>query len=135
MTGRTIMRFFSTMNERRFSDAEKLLKSVRRSLKRAKPDVNSEWIEGYIHALNGMMTLLKSGEDPYSLIHSLDCKEKIEKYSGEISRHAENPIHTDFDRGFFSAWSDYMQYLRKRKPSRKAKQQRISQRPEDKPQE
>lgn len=127
------MRFFSLMRERKFSEAEKLLKNVERSLKRANPDVNSEWIEGYLHALNGMITLLRSGEDPYSLMHSLDCEEKIKKYDSEVARHAENPIHTDFDRGFFSAWSDYMQYLKRRKPSRKAKQQRISQRPEDKP--
>ena len=112
MKSRIVREFFKFMVARRFADAERTLERLKKRLKKTVSD--EEWRSGYLHALNGMLTALKSGEDSYSLIHNMNAEKKeLKRYKAEMKRHAENTIHSRFDRGFFSAWVDYVDFLLK----------------------
>ena len=55
---KTIQEFFPLLKKRRWAKAEKFLKLT------VKKIGEDEWIKGYIHALNGMITALKVTYSP-----------------------------------------------------------------------
>jgi hypothetical protein len=67
----------------------------------------SEWHKGYFNALEGMLIALRSNTR-YAYIKRIREKDQqsINKLRRAFSNQAEDPLQTDFDRGFFSAWSD-----------------------------
>jgi len=69
----------------------------------------TEWNRGYFQALNGILLTLKSN-DEYAFLPNLDLnnENELKKYRREFLKQSRNKIHADYDRGFFSAWADYM---------------------------
>jgi hypothetical protein len=55
----------------------------------------------------------KSNGDGYSFFSKLDLSDKatLHAYRREFLDHTRNGLHGDFDRGYFSAWSDCMRVL------------------------
>jgi hypothetical protein len=55
----------------------------------------------------------KNNGDAYALFSKLDLNDKVtlHEYKREFLNHTRNGLHGDFDRGYFSAWTDCMRIL------------------------
>jgi len=105
--------FFNLLIQRSFSSAEKELRKIKQ---RAEP---TQWYNGYINALEGMLTALKSDERKHAFINRIE-RSKINEHKKEFLSRSKKLLHTEFDRGFFTAWADYTRILGKlpeKKPS------------------
>jgi len=80
----------------------------------------NEWNRGYIQALEGMLSAQRSKEDSYAFLPNLEFNDKKElrKHRQEFLRYATDRLHADYDRGFFSAWAEYMRVLVRVRPRR-----------------
>ena len=98
-----VVRFFQLVQGRRFAEAERVLERIRK-----KTNV-TEWNSGYLHALDGILLAQKSS-DSYSFIKKVNFEDEkeLKKYRKDFLVDYKNKIHTDYDRGFFAAWADYM---------------------------
>ena len=98
-----VTKFVDLLNRRRFTKAEDVLEQIRQQTK------DTEWNNGYLNALNGAFLARKSN-DSYSFISNLNLKDKkeLKKYRKKFLKDFENQINSDYDRGFFAAWADYM---------------------------
>jgi len=105
-------RFFQLITERRFAEAERMLERLREKVEK------TEWNEGYLQALNGMLLAKKTNNDRYVFLSNVDFgnRKELQKYQQEFLEHAENRFHADYDRGFFSAWAEYTRVLLKIRP-------------------
>ena len=103
-----ISRLFQFLSNRQFAEAERVLKGIEAQM----PD--TEWSRGYLHALNGIIITYRS-DDRYAFLHNIDLKDKdeVKRNYREFMKHSRNRLHTDYDRGFFSAWADFMKVLMK----------------------
>ena len=98
-----VVRFFQLLKGRRFAEAERVLERVKQNTN------ETEWNKGYIHALDGVLLAQKSN-DSYAYIKNVNFEDEkdLKKSRKEFLKEYKNKIHTDFDRGFFAAWADYM---------------------------
>jgi hypothetical protein len=101
-----INRFFNHLNQRNFTEAE-------RQLERIKKRTNTDTKRGYLNALEGMLIALKSNDQRYAFISRIE-EEKISNFKKEFTKQSKDPFFTDFDKGFFTAWADYMKIIDKR---------------------
>ncbi len=99
-----VTRFFQLVTNRRFAEAERVLERIKLKVQ------ETEWNKGYFQALNGILLTQRSNEDQYAFLPNLDLnnENELKKYRREFLKQARNKIHADYDRGFFSAWADYM---------------------------
>jgi len=103
--------YFQLITKRSLTDAERILEDLKQ-----KPP-SSEWNKGYMSALDGMLIAARSNDDQYAFLSKINFDpQKIEELKNEFINHSKNQLHDDFDRGFFSAWADYMRLLTKWKP-------------------
>ena len=98
-----VVRFFQLLKGRRFAEAKRVLERIRQKTN------ETEWNSGYLHALDGILLATKSN-DSYAFIKSVnfEVEKDLKKNRKEFLKQYKNKINTDFDRGFFAAWSDYM---------------------------
>jgi hypothetical protein len=98
-----VVRFFQLLKGRRFAEGERVLERIRKKTN------ETEWNSGYLHALDGILLAQKSS-DSYSFIKNVNFENEKELKKGrkEFLKEYKNKIHTDFDRGYFAAWADYM---------------------------
>lgn len=103
-----VTRFFQLVTRRRFAEAERILERLKGKVSK------TEWNRGYLEALHGII-LARRSNDPYVFLSSLDFgdKDKLRNYRREFLKHSRNKLHSDYDRGFFSAWANYMRILSK----------------------
>jgi hypothetical protein len=73
----------------------------------------TEWNRGYFRALYGMMLARKGNGDGYAFFSKLDLTDKtaLHGYRREFMNHLQSKLHGEFDRGYFSAWTDCMRVL------------------------
>ena len=84
----------------------------KRSIKRIKEKkfYEAKFKEGYIHALEGILLSNRTG-DERELYNKLTFEApEIRKYKREFRDFTVNGLHSEFDKGFFSAWHDLMHY-------------------------
>ena len=98
-----VVRFFQLIRGRQFAKAERVLERIRQKTN------ETEWNSGYLHALDGILLAQKSS-DTYAFIKKVNFEneKELKKYRKEFLAEYKNKIHTDYDRGFFAAWADYM---------------------------
>jgi hypothetical protein len=98
-----VTRFFQLATRRRFAEAERVLERIKLKVQ------ETEWNRGYFEALNGILLTQKSN-DEYAFLSNLDLnnEDELKKHRREFLKQSRNKIHADYDRGFFSAWADYM---------------------------
>ncbi len=121
-----LTRFFQLVAERKFAEAERMLE---RSRKRAR---KNEWNKGYFQALSGILLAQRSNDDRYLFLPGINPtnEEELESYRRDFLEHTRNMTHADYDRGFFSAWSDYMKVLQKLSDDKKReKKKKIREKP------
>jgi hypothetical protein len=98
-----VIRFFQLLKGRKFAEAERVLDRIRKKTN------ETEWNSGYLHALEGVLLAQKSN-DSYALLTNINFNDEkdLKKSRKEFLKEYKNKIHSDFDRGFFAAWADYM---------------------------
>jgi hypothetical protein len=98
-----VVRFFKLLKGRKFAEAERVLERIRGKTN------ETEWNSGYLHALAGMLLAQKSN-DSFAFLTKVNFEnEKDLKKSRKLFlKEYKNKIHSDYDRGFFAAWADYM---------------------------
>jgi hypothetical protein len=105
-------KFFQAVIDRRIADAEKELDTVRTSLPA------TETGKGYLKALEGLLLTAKSNEDKYLYLSKVEKTTKNFKVlRREFGREAKNPLHGDFDRGYFEALESYVRKLERTGPT------------------
>lgn len=101
--------FFPLIEKKSWTKAENLLQQICTEKK------NTEWMNGYIHALEGMISALKGGQssqEPYIFnLKQSDYKrlQEVKKMFNEFSK--KSSYKRDFDAAYFQAWNDYTYYL------------------------
>ena len=112
-----VVRFFQLVKGRRFAEAERVLERMRQKTN------ETEWNSGYLHALDGILLAQKSS-DSYAFIKKVNFEDEneLKKFRKEFLKEYKNKIHTDYDRGFFAAWADYMLTSKKDLENTKPKQ-------------
>jgi hypothetical protein len=102
------IRFFSSIEMRKWSVATTYLERI----KEIGPD--KKWIKGYTHALAGMFVSLK-GEKTSTSSFILNAtnydNNKLKKEKKRFNKAIQKEMNTKFDRGYFKAWRNYINYL------------------------
>ncbi len=105
---RTIQKFFPLLKKRQWAKAEKFLKLA---VKKIEED---EWVKGYIHALNGMITALKisySPPQPYIVKLKEFSSTKLQEVKHTFNALSDTLDNKNtFDAAYFQAWEDFTQY-------------------------
>jgi len=104
-----VTRFFQLVAKRQFAEAERILERLKERIQKTR------WNKGYFRALQGILLAQKSNNDRYAFLSNMHptTKEELKNYRQDFIKHAKNSLHADYDRGFFSAWGDYMRVLSK----------------------
>jgi len=104
-----VTRFFQLVTGRQFAEAERILERLKQKIQM------SERNRGYFQALYGMLLAQRNNDDRYAFLSNLNINDKkgLQTYRREFLRQSESRLHADYDRGFFSAWADYMRILPK----------------------
>jgi len=102
-----VTRYFQLIVNRQFTESERELERLKQKMQK------TEWNRGYFRALYGMLLSRRNNTDDYAFFSKLDLsdKETLHAYRKEFLEHMRNGLHGDFDRGYFSAWSDCMRIL------------------------
>jgi len=102
-----VTQYFQLLVNRQFTEAERNLEQIKQKMQK------TDWNRGYFRALYGMYLSRKSTSDNYSLFSKLDFSDKValHAYRREFLEHTNNGLHGDFDKGYFSAWSECMRIL------------------------
>lgn len=102
-----VTRYFQLMVNRQFTEGERELERLKQKMQK------TDWNRGYFRALYGMYLSRRTGNDNYAFFSKLDITDKtqLHMYRREFFEHTKNGLHGDFDRGYFSAWSDCMRIL------------------------
>ena len=103
-----VTRYFQLIVARQFSEAERELERVKQKMQK------TDWNRGYFRALYGIYLARKnSATDDYAFLSKIDLSDKValHNYRKEFLEHMGNGLHGDFDRGYFSAWADFMRIL------------------------
>jgi hypothetical protein len=100
-----IIAFFKNVLERRFSEAEREIKKIR-----DKNLGNDDFMSGYLNALEGIVTSIRSG-DERDFINKLPQDDKsMRGYKRSFGEFLKGDTQDSFDKGYFSAWSDIIHY-------------------------
>lgn len=96
-------KYFRTIAERRIKDGEVEFDRVSLSLD------DSEWNKGYLKALEGLLITFRTNNSKllYLQRKELEDQKMRKKFKEELKKHSNNELHSDYDRGFFSALMDY----------------------------
>ena len=100
--------FFRLILERNLAAAERTLTEIRKTLK------DTTWEHGFLNALDGMLVAEKSGDTRYVYLSRLDLKnhKKVEEARRTFQMESKNLLEGEFDRGFFSAWSEFLRLVK-----------------------
>lgn len=101
------VRFFQLINSRQFTEAQRTLQRIKTEIQ------ENEWNHGYYRGLYGMLLAQKTNGNQYSFLSNINPNDKtaIKQHKNEFLRRVQGRFHDDFDRGFFSAWTDYTRLL------------------------
>lgn len=102
-----VTRFFQLVTDRRFAEADRTLQRIKIKTH------NTEWNTGYFTALQGIILAKKSNNDQYAFLSNMNSNEtkELQRHRREFLAQAKSKLQADYDRGFFSAWADYMRVL------------------------
>ena len=104
-------RYLKAVAERRLKDSEKELEHLKTTLG------NSEWNKGYLKALEGLLLTLRSNDSRYLYLQKVELEDKtVKRIREEFKRHSTNELHADYDRGYFTALTEYASVLEQTKP-------------------
>jgi hypothetical protein len=101
--------FFPLIENRSWTKAENMLQQIKQKR------ITNEWLMGYIHALNGMLSALKSGDssnEPYIFALKRSDYKKLQEVKKMFGEFSKKLVHVqDFDAAYFQAWNDFTYYV------------------------
>jgi len=102
-----VTRFFQLITNKKFTEAERELQRLKQKLE------ENEWNQGYFKALAGILLSARSNNDQYSFLSKMNSDDEkiLKEYRKEFRKQVNNRLREEYDRGFFSAWADYMRVL------------------------
>ena len=103
-------RFFQLVSERKFAEAERVLERIHARMKNSGKE---EFNKGYLDALNGIILSVRSSGGSYEFFSNLDLKDvsALKKHYEDFKRNARSRFHAEYDRGYFSALTDFMRVI------------------------
>jgi len=104
-TRKAVAEFIEYLLDRRFTDAERSLDTVKDC-----SFGDEEYKEGYVKAMEGLLLTVRSGDERDFLNKNDFTPETLKDYRKEFKDFASSSIRTSWDRGYFAAWADLMQY-------------------------
>jgi hypothetical protein len=104
-----VVRFFQLVTQKQLAEAERELQRIKEKIER------TEWNHGYFKALQGMLLSKRSNNDQNMFFATLDPNNKraLLDFRHEFQERMESRLYADYDRGYFSAWVDYVTVLKK----------------------
>jgi ATP/maltotriose-dependent transcriptional regulator MalT len=105
-------RLFQLVSERKFAEAERILERITARMKKTG---QLEFNRGYLEALGGIILTYRSGGESYEFFNNLDMEdaEALKKHYRDFLENSQSRFHADYDRGYFTALSDYMRVVMK----------------------
>jgi len=111
---RLAIEIFQLLVSKNLTEAGRKLEELKQI---ARKSSSPDWGRGYISALDGMLVALRANDDRYVFISKINFDEKVvSELKKEFAANSASQTHDDFDRGYFTAWADYMRVLEKTKP-------------------
>jgi ATP/maltotriose-dependent transcriptional regulator MalT len=133
-------RLFQLVTERKFSEAERILERITAKMKR---NGQQEFNRGYMEALGGIILTYRSSGESYEFFNNFNLNdiEALKNYYKDFLENSQSRFHADYDRGYFTALSDYMRVILKMVKGKtevklnrdKALLQGVEQNPDEKP--
>ncbi|MEM1606682.1 MAG: hypothetical protein QXW55_04235 [Candidatus Bathyarchaeia archaeon] len=107
---------FDLIIVRKIAEAEKLLQEIEINFKE---NIKSDFDIGFIRALKGIILMYKSG-DQSSFLNNLNLNDAgvLRKYYSEFLEFSMDDLHSNYDRGYFSALSQFMLFALRKLESR-----------------
>ena len=104
-------KFFQHLSSKRFAEAEREFTQIRKGTPK------TEWNRGYTNALDGMLLAKRSNDARPLFLLKIDQnnRKELQMYQKEFSKNAKDDLYSEFDRGFFSAWANFLSFLLKSK--------------------
>ena len=93
--------FLISLSSGRYADAERALDSLVKRLEK-----RGEWGRGYLQALKGMLNARRTGDKHAFYLTLEEEAGELRRLRREFREHTRARGHTDYDKGFFSAWKD-----------------------------
>jgi len=104
-------RFLQAVVDRRITDAEKELDSVRASIPA------TESAKGNLRACEGLLLTVKANSDKYLYLSKIEQTQKqLKALRKEFAAQTANALHTDYDRAYFQTLESYMKKLEQVRP-------------------
>ena len=106
-----ITRYLQLLIQRNFTEAERELTRIKQGIKL------TQWGRGYLNALEGMIISLKSSDNTYLYINrvAINSGAKSDDLQKRFIRLSKDVLQGDFDKGYFTAWIEYLQALKSKK--------------------
>jgi len=99
-------KFFQYVIERRITEAEKELDSIRTVIP------PTEMGKGFLKALEGLMLTARSNNDRYLYLSKIEkTPKKLKELRKEFAKESTNNLHASYDIGYFRALENYMRKL------------------------
>jgi len=104
--------YFSLLIERDFASAEQLLRRLEEKLQ------GGEWDAGYLNALHGMLLSRRAKPSSGAIASlALEDPQRLSSVKKDFENRSKTTWGSDFDRGYFSAWTDYLKAITRSKRS------------------
>jgi hypothetical protein len=105
--------YFQLIAEKRLGDAEKKLDEIKQTWGK------SEQEAGYLKALEGLLLTFRTGNDGYLYLTNTELTAKnVELLKKEFSEQSASPLHAGYDRGYFTALTEFMKVVGRLRPWR-----------------
>jgi len=113
-----VSKYLKAIAERRIKDGELEFDRISSSLD------NSEWSRGYLKALEGLLITFRTNNSKYLYLQREEFEDQKmrKRLKDELKKHSNNELHADYDRGFFSALTDYFTIVEQGKSTRRSKE-------------
>jgi hypothetical protein len=112
-TKNDVNHYFQSIVEKKLSDAEKKLDEIRQTCGK------SEQEAGYLRALEGLLLTFRTGNDGYLYLTNTELTAKnVELMKREFREQAANSLHAGYDKGYFTALTDFVKAVSKLRPWR-----------------
>lgn len=102
--------YFHLLLKREITPAERLLERIEKNLQ------DSDLEKGYLTALKGILVSVRTKSSSDSLAHQvIGDRKKASSVIKDFNKRSKTRWETDFDKGYFTAWKDYLKIIIKSK--------------------
>lgn len=96
--------YFHLINIRNFAEADRIIDKIKNNANK------NDRFHGFLSALEGMRISVYANEK-YAFIVQLSTNQRdAQKLKKEFNKKIKNPLSTNFDKGFFTAWLEYINF-------------------------